>query len=273
MRIHTHAPSLKRSSTSTHNLRRGVLLHLLLELRHSEHRREARADEVRDQVAVLDLVGGPHGRPKKAQQRGEPDVDHKAHDAPLVQHRGADHEDDGGEVHPLHDRAPDPARSLPVPSVERPPPHLLDDASDPDARGHDGQKQALPPRKGHDEDLELLPVLADHSRLLAAQQHKGLRAPEEDEGVGQARDHRCGLQRLQRAVAVRHVPARRQQRARGGALCEGPEDALRDGGIRVAVRGDDVHDEGPGVRRRHKVEHQGHHAHHAEHVREPPRAV
>mmetsp|Transcript_78068 Transcript_78068/g.201043 ORF Transcript_78068/g.201043 Transcript_78068/m.201043 type:complete len:287 (+) Transcript_78068:234-1094(+) len=183
-----------------------VRIHLRLELHQSEHRGEECAEEVRHHVAVLDLELVPDACAQEAQERGEADVDDQAQDAPLVELRGAEEQGDGRQVHNLEDPGPDglhgpvaEAGKGPRAHVRRCPAH--------GKSGHRGVDQnALRIREGEDEVAEALPVEAQLTCLLLDQQHERLRAPEEDEGVRQATDHRHRLQRLQRPLAVGEVP-------------------------------------------------------------------
>ena len=87
------------------------------------------------------------------------------------------------------------------------------------------------------------------SVLLGQQVPQALAHEADDDGVRHAGDDVDGAQRAQRVRA-----ADLKERDRDGALGERPEDALEDGRVRVAVRGEAVDDEGPRVGGGDKVE-------------------
>mmetsp|Transcript_2713 Transcript_2713/g.5559 ORF Transcript_2713/g.5559 Transcript_2713/m.5559 type:complete len:212 (-) Transcript_2713:4-639(-) len=169
---------------------------VLLQLRQREHGHEACADEVRAEVAVLDAVCGADRGAQEAEQGCKADVERQGRDAPLVEGRRADQEDEHEHVGQLEEHGPDPARNVRI-RAEGPAAGGLNHLPHGDAWRNGVEQQRLGVGEGEDEGAEGLTVLADDPGLLPAEEHERLGAPEEDEGVRQAGDHRAGLQSVQ----------------------------------------------------------------------------
>mmetsp|Transcript_60798 Transcript_60798/g.141666 ORF Transcript_60798/g.141666 Transcript_60798/m.141666 type:complete len:307 (-) Transcript_60798:1482-2402(-) len=211
-------------------------------------------------------------RAQEAKKTSETQVDHSSHNRPLERSsRQAQEEDD--EQHQALEHGEEHPKSHHGAGSERPTPNLLDDAGAPQTRNKSvlGQQERISERE--DERAEAFAVSADLTCLLPDHEVERLRAPKEDECVGQTRYQGGGLQRLERAVAGRRVPSGCQQRDCGQTLNERPADSLKRWRVWMAVGRDDVHDQGARVGGGDKVENQGDHADHTQDVGEGPGPV
>mmetsp|Transcript_62484 Transcript_62484/g.174170 ORF Transcript_62484/g.174170 Transcript_62484/m.174170 type:complete len:259 (+) Transcript_62484:69-845(+) len=185
-----------------------VVVHLVLNLGDGEHGHEPAANDVREEVAVLDIEPQAHIVTHQPGQDAEAAIDHSAHNVPILLGTGSEHlQDVGAVVQDAEDDGPNDLDAGLAEACTRPLATLRHRPAQLNARAQQVDEVIPAQLQVEEERAEALAVRVQFAGLLPARKVERQGRVEEDEGVRQPANDGRSLESLQRGVRVRRVPA------------------------------------------------------------------